>query len=48
MASHRAPQSLADSGRPVGRAVAVALVAAVLAGVGWICGMVWAVARWSL
>ncbi|MER6677403.1 morphogenic membrane protein MmpA [Streptomyces sp. NPDC000983] len=48
MTSHRAPKPLADPDRPVERAVTVALILGVLAGLGWICGMVWTVAQWPL
>lgn len=52
MTTHRAraakPRPLADPNRPVERAVNVALVLAVLAGLGWIFGMIYTVAGWSL
>ncbi|MET9912413.1 hypothetical protein ABZZ74_37445 [Streptomyces sp. NPDC006476] len=52
MTTHRAraakPRPLADPNRPVERAVNLALVLAVLAGLGWICGMIYTVAGWSL
>ncbi len=40
MTTQRAPKPLADPNRPVERVVNAALVLAVLAGLGWICGMV--------
>lgn len=48
MTTHRAHKPLADPDRPVERAVNAALVLAVLAGLGWICGMVCTLVRWSL
>ncbi|MFE7857938.1 morphogenic membrane protein MmpA [Streptomyces sp. NPDC101209] len=50
MTTHRAraPKPLADPNRPVERAVTAALVIAVLAGLGWIGGMIYTVAGWSL
>ena len=50
MTTHRARASkpLADPNRPVERAVTAALVLAVLAGLGWIGGMIYTVAGWSL
>lgn len=45
---HRSPKPLTDPDRPVERAVTTALVLAVLAGLGWICGMIYTVADWSL
>ncbi|MFR0355986.1 morphogenic membrane protein MmpA [Streptomyces sediminimaris] len=48
MTTHRTPKPLADPGRPVERAVTAVLVLAVLAGVGWIAGMICTVAGWSL
>ncbi|MFI1564872.1 morphogenic membrane protein MmpA [Streptomyces sp. NPDC020490] len=48
MTTHRAPEPLSDPGRPVERAVTAALILAVPAGLGWICGMVYTVAGWSL
>ena len=48
MTTHRAPKPLADPNRPVERAVTAALVLAVLAGIGWIGGMIYTVAGWSL
>ncbi|MFG2263918.1 morphogenic membrane protein MmpA [Streptomyces sp. NPDC048720] len=48
MTTHRAHKPLADPDRPVERAVNAALVLAVLAGLGWICGMVCTLVRWTL
>lgn len=48
MTTHRAPKPLADPNRPVERAVTAVLILAVLAGVGWIAGMIYTVAGWSL
>ncbi|MFK4144994.1 morphogenic membrane protein MmpA [Streptomyces sp. NPDC004065] len=48
MTTHRSPKPLADPDRPVERALNAALILAVLAGVGWIAGMVCTVAGWSL
>ncbi|MET7736157.1 hypothetical protein ABZT02_33045 [Streptomyces sp. NPDC005402] len=46
--THRSPKPLADPNRPVERAVTAALVLGVLAGLGWIAGMIYTVAGWSL
>ncbi|MFJ1805801.1 MULTISPECIES: morphogenic membrane protein MmpA [unclassified Streptomyces] len=48
MTTHRAPKPLADPNRPVERAVNAALILAVLAGLGWIVGMVYTLAQWPL
>ncbi|MCQ9130726.1 MULTISPECIES: hypothetical protein [Streptomyces] len=48
MTTHRAPKPLADPSRPVERAVNAALVLAVLAGLGWIVGMVYTLVQWPL
>ncbi|MFI9766738.1 morphogenic membrane protein MmpA [Streptomyces sp. NPDC052415] len=48
MANQGSPKPLADPERPVERVVTAALVVAVLAGLGWICGMVYTVAQWPL
>ncbi|MEU6357417.1 hypothetical protein ABZ896_50330 [Streptomyces sp. NPDC047072] len=45
--THRSHKPLTDPNRPVERAVTAALVLGVLAGVGWIVGMVYTVAGWS-
>lgn len=44
----RAPESARPTGpgRPVERAVSAVLVLAVLAGIGWIAGMIWTLAEW--
>lgn len=50
MTAHRSPKPLAGPGRPVGRAVTVALVLSALAGPGRIGGMLRTVlgrARWN-
>lgn len=47
MTTHRAQKPLADPDRPVERAVTAALILAVLAGLGWIAGMLYTVAGWS-
>ncbi|MFE5188996.1 morphogenic membrane protein MmpA [Streptomyces sp. NPDC056628] len=46
MTTHRSPKPLADPGRPVERAVTAALVVGVLAGFGWIAGMVYTLVEW--
>ncbi|MFF3935761.1 morphogenic membrane protein MmpA [Streptomyces phaeofaciens] len=48
MTTHRAPKPLADPNRPVERAVNAALALAVLAGVGWIAGMIYTMVQWPL
>ncbi|WAZ27360.1 hypothetical protein STRCI_006839 [Streptomyces cinnabarinus] len=48
MASHRSPKPLADPDRPVERVVNAALVLAALAGLAWICGMIYTVVQWPL
>jgi hypothetical protein len=48
MPRHRSPKPLTDPDRPVERAVTAALVLAALAGLGWICGMIYTVATWPL
>ena len=48
MTTHRAAKPLADPDRPVERAVTVALVLAVVAGLAWIGGMIFTVAGWTL
>ncbi|GLP70841.1 MULTISPECIES: hypothetical protein [unclassified Streptomyces] len=45
--TQRSPKPLADPNRPVERAVTAALVLGVLAGLGWIVGMIYTVAGWS-
>jgi hypothetical protein len=46
MTTHRAPKPLSHPSQPVERAVTVGLVLAVLAGLGWIAGMIYTVAGW--
>ncbi|MFF3333140.1 morphogenic membrane protein MmpA [Streptomyces sp. NPDC002888] len=48
MTTHRAPKPLADPNRPVERAVTAALVVAVLAGLGWIGGMIYTLVAWPM
>ncbi|MEU3845219.1 hypothetical protein AB0E88_34975 [Streptomyces sp. NPDC028635] len=48
MTTHRAAKPLDDPARPVERAVNAALVLAVLAGLAWICGMIYTVVSWPL
>ncbi|MFM9445736.1 morphogenic membrane protein MmpA [Streptomyces acidiscabies] len=48
MTSHRAPKPLTDPGRPVERAVNAALILAVLAGFGWIVGMIYTLVEWQI
>ncbi|MBC7269637.1 MAG: hypothetical protein H5T76_13120 [Streptomyces sp.] len=54
MTTHRAttalrdPAPLSDPNRPVERAVVLGLVLAVLAGVGWIGGMIYTLVSWPL
>jgi hypothetical protein len=48
MTTHRAPKPLVDPHRPVERAVNAALVLAVLAGLGWIVGMIYTLVVWPL
>ncbi|MFF7104323.1 morphogenic membrane protein MmpA [Streptomyces nigra] len=48
MTTHRAQKPLADPERPVERAVTAALVVGVLAGLGWIVGMVWTLVNWPV
>ncbi|MEU8789423.1 hypothetical protein [Streptomyces sp. NPDC048643] len=47
MTSHRAPKAAAGPAQPVERAVTAALLLAVLAGLAWICGMIWTVTGWA-
>lgn len=46
MTTHRAPKPVTGPGRPVERAVTIGLVLAVLAGLGWIAGMIYTLAGW--
>lgn len=48
MTTHRAPKPLAAPERPVERAVNAALILAVLAGLGWIVGMIYTLVQWPL
>lgn len=48
MTTHRAAKPLNDPARPVERAVNAALALAVLAGLGWICAMIYTVVSWPL
>ncbi|MER5435511.1 hypothetical protein [Streptomyces sp. NPDC002588] len=48
MTTHRAPKPLVDPNRPVERAVNAALILAVLAGVGWIVGMIYTLVQWPV
>ncbi|WP_178880249.1 morphogenic membrane protein MmpA [Streptomyces acidiscabies] len=48
MTSHRAPKPLPDPDRPVERAVNAALILAVLAGFGWIVGMIYTLVEWQV
>ncbi|WP_454319680.1 morphogenic membrane protein MmpA [Streptomyces phaeoluteigriseus] len=48
MTTHRAPKPFADPDRPVERAVNAALVLAVLAGLGWIAGMIYTLVEWPV
>jgi hypothetical protein len=46
MTTHRAPKPAASSPQPVERALMAGLILAVLAGVGWIAGMIYTVMGW--
>jgi hypothetical protein len=46
MTARRAPKPPVRAARPAG-AVTVGLLLAVLAGVGWLAGMIWTIAGWS-
>lgn len=48
MTKHRAPKPVAAGGRPVERAVTVGLALAVVAGLGWIVGMIYTLVQWPL
>ncbi|WP_193514269.1 morphogenic membrane protein MmpA [Streptomyces griseoloalbus] len=48
MTTHRAPKPVAPDGRPVERAVIIGLTLAVLAGLGWIVGMIYTLVEWPL
>ncbi|MFF9061929.1 morphogenic membrane protein MmpA [Streptomyces sp. NPDC101213] len=48
MTTHRAPKPLAGPDRPLERTVNAALVLAVLAGLGWIVGMIYTLVEWPV
>lgn len=48
MTTHRAPKPVADPTQSVERAVTIGLILAVLAGLGWIAGMIYTIAEWPL
>ncbi|MFJ9737401.1 morphogenic membrane protein MmpA [Streptomyces sp. NPDC101166] len=48
MTTHRCPEPPAGPALPVRRAMNAALVLALLAGLGWIAGMIYTLARWNL
>ncbi|MEU1315887.1 morphogenic membrane protein MmpA [Streptomyces tibetensis] len=48
MTTHRAPKPVAAPTQTVERAVTIGLILAVLAGLGWIAGMVYTLAEWPL
>ncbi|TLS47922.1 hypothetical protein FE633_00030 [Streptomyces montanus] len=48
MTTHRASKPAANPSQPVERAVMAGLILAVLAGVGWIAGMIYTVMGWPL
>lgn len=48
MTAHRAPKPLTDPARPVERGVNAALILAVLAGLGWIVGMIYTLVQWPV
>lgn len=48
MTTHRAPEPVTADGRPVERTVTVGLGLAVLAGLGWIVGMIYTLVEWPL
>ncbi|GHH95159.1 morphogenic membrane protein MmpA [Streptomyces capillispiralis] len=48
MTTHRAPKPVAADGRPAERTVIIGLVLAVLAGLGWIAGMIYTLVEWPL
>ncbi|WP_179332655.1 MULTISPECIES: morphogenic membrane protein MmpA [Streptomyces] len=47
MTTHRAPKPTAAPAQPVERAVTAALVLAAVAGLAWICGMIYTVTGWT-
>lgn len=48
MTTHRAPKPVAAPTQTVERAVTIGLILAVLAGLGWIAGMIYTLAEWPL
>lgn len=48
MTTHRAPKPVGADGRPVERAVTIGLALAVVAGLGWIVGMIYTLVQWPL
>ena len=48
MTTHRAPKPVAHPTQTVERAVTIGLILAVLAGLGWIAGMIYTIAEWPL
>ncbi|MER7898867.1 hypothetical protein ABTX62_22835 [Streptomyces sp. NPDC096046] len=48
MTTHRAPKPVAGPTQSVERAVTTGLILAVLAGLGWIAGMIYTIAEWPL
>lgn len=48
MTTHRSPKPATGATQPVERTVMAALVLSVLAGVGWIGGMIYTVLGWPL
>lgn len=48
MTTHRSPKPTIDATQPVERAVTAALVVSVIAGLGWIGGMIYTVLGWPL
>ncbi len=48
MTTHRAPKPVAGPTQTVERAVTLGLILAVLAGLGWIAGMIYTIAEWPL
>ncbi|GAP46561.1 predicted protein [Streptomyces azureus] len=48
MTTHRAPKPVAGPTQTVERAVTIGLILAVLAGLGWIAGMIYTIAEWPL
>ncbi|KJK39276.1 hypothetical protein UK15_12410 [Streptomyces variegatus] len=48
MTTHRAPKPVAGPTQTVERAVTIGLILAVLAGLGWIAGMIYTITEWPL